>query len=56
MLDAGDLLNILNPDGILQGANAIAHDITFDDVRLALEILRGTDVKAAQDWEHLAIF
>ena len=57
MLDAGDLLNMLNPTTTpLQGTNPITHTVSFDDVRIALALLKGMDARAAQDWEHLVIF
>jgi hypothetical protein len=47
---------MLDPAGILKGANAMVHEITFNDVRIALELLQEKDVTAARFWEHLVVF
>jgi hypothetical protein len=41
--------------GTLKVANASAHDISFDDAYMALDLMKQEDVEKAKHWQDLAM-
>lgn len=52
-LDANQVLTLVNPDQVLATANKDVHDITYDDIFTALEILKKENPAGAEAWEQL---
>lgn len=50
-----DFLDLINPINVLKNANSLARDITYDDVWLALLLMKEADVADGKRWEKLAV-
>jgi hypothetical protein len=50
-----DILDLVKPVGMLKAANSSAHDITHDDIWLALLLMKEVNVADGKHWEKLAL-
>lgn len=49
-----DLLELIKPMGALKNANSLAHDITYDDIWLAIMLMKEANFADGERWEKLA--
>lgn len=39
---------------MLKDANSLAHDVTYDDIWLAIQLMKKTNVEDGEKWEKIA--
>jgi hypothetical protein len=49
-----DIFDLINPKGTLKDANSSAHDIGYNDIWLAILLMKEDDLAVGERWEKLA--